>query len=95
MQLESSRAGLQTSDSSIAITIFLITKPAILGFLPFSKWMGLLTSSSKYSIKTVNRVEPSNRPLETSPRLTMVYAITGTSLDNYEPIKWYPQAELV
>lgn len=66
-QLESSKAELRILGSSVAITMFPVTKPDVLAF---SKWMDTLTSSSKYSIKTLNRVAPFSRPLETSPRLT-------------------------
>ena len=62
----------------------LITKPAFLGFLTFSNWMGMLMSSTKYSVKTMNRTEPFGKPLETSPRLMMVHATISTCLDNYE-----------
>lgn len=51
----------------------LITKPAFLGFLTFSNWMGMLMSITKYSVKTMNRTEPFGKPLETSPRLMMVH----------------------
>ena len=64
----------------------LITKAAFLGFLTFSNWRGMLMSSTKYSVKTMNRTEPFGKPLETSPRLMIVHATISTCLDNYEPM---------